>query len=64
MNERAWKEIKEWERPWGAEKYIHLLIVGISPLMLVQMRWTKITFVLGVVNDIVAKSKDKHITWL
>lgn len=20
VNERAWKEIKEWERPWGAEK--------------------------------------------
>ncbi|RFU36182.1 hypothetical protein B7463_g173, partial [Scytalidium lignicola] len=21
VNERAWKEIKEWERPWGSEKY-------------------------------------------
>lgn len=21
VNERAWKEIKEWERGWGAEKY-------------------------------------------
>ena len=20
VNERAWKEIKEWERPWGAEQ--------------------------------------------
>lgn len=23
VNERAWKEIKEWERPWGSEeKYV------------------------------------------
>lgn len=20
VNERAWKEIKEWERPWGSEQ--------------------------------------------
>lgn len=20
VNERAWKEIKEWERPWGSEE--------------------------------------------
>jgi cytochrome c heme-lyase len=24
INEQAWKEIKEWEKPWGAdEKYVH-----------------------------------------
>jgi cytochrome c heme-lyase len=22
INERAWKEIKEWEKNWGAEKYV------------------------------------------
>ncbi|TAQ85087.1 hypothetical protein B7494_g6587 [Chlorociboria aeruginascens] len=21
VNERAWREIREWERPWGSEKY-------------------------------------------
>lgn len=27
VNERAWKEIKEWERPWGSEeKYVYITL--------------------------------------
>ncbi len=30
VNERAWKEIREWERPYGSEqKYVTFLSLGI-----------------------------------
>lgn len=32
VNERAWKEIKEWERPWGSEEkyvYAHCFACGV-----------------------------------
>lgn len=33
VNERAWKEIREWERPWGAEsKYVFFSTISISHL--------------------------------
>ncbi len=45
VNERAWKEIKEWEKPWGAdEKYIKLWSIAIALANLitgvVDRNWT------------------------
>ena len=52
VNERAWKEIKEWERPWGSEeKYVLHCEVLDGMLIYVQVWWTKATFFYGTLHD-------------
>jgi cytochrome c heme-lyase len=64
VNERAWKEIKEWERPWGSEErygFRLLISTGASDTNGTQVRWSKIILIPWSAKDVESKSQTQHV---
>jgi len=67
VNERAWKEIKEWERPWGSEQKcvstISVLILSLNTNDY-QMRGAPPPLFSWTLHHPLPQSSHEHLAWL